>query len=152
MIQQSDNPSAYISKKWENIYETLCRGGDKIFSQMTNLFVLCASIGYVNDSKHPLDKNKKDIFRWINLNIEEDVTILTAIAWDTKQRDLAVLPDRKIIINVASEFAEGGIQYLHDNYFEDYMQDGQLICSKNLDIEFDLAEIVEGLRKKQSIF
>lgn len=41
MSDQSDNPMAYIDKRWENIYEVLCRGENAVFDQMTNLFTLC---------------------------------------------------------------------------------------------------------------
>ena len=34
----------------------------------------------------------------------------------------------------------------------DYMQKGQLIRPEKLDIEFNLAQIIEGLRQKQSVF
>jgi hypothetical protein len=97
-------------------------------------------------------ENKKGIFRWTNLNSETNVSVLTAIAWDARKRELAVLLDRRKIMDIASEFAEGGMQYLYDNFFEDYMQDGQLIRPEKLDIEFNLAQIIEGLRQKQSVF
>lgn len=150
MLESSDNPMAYISKKWETIYDVLCRG-DSIFDQMTDLFTLCAAIGHQN--QEPMQpENKKGVFRWTNLNSETNVSVLTAIAWDTQERELVVLSDRRKIMDIASEFAEGGMQYLYDNFFEDYMQDGQLIRPEKLDIEFNLAQIIEGLRQKQSVF
>lgn len=149
MVESSENPMAYISKRWESIYDGLCRG-DAIFDQMTNLFVLCAAIGHLNgEAKRP--EERKGIFRWANLNHESDATILTAIAWDSRERSLALLTDRKKIMDIACDFAEGGMQYLHDNYFEDFMQDGQIIRPEKLDIEFNLAQIIEGLRQKQSL-
>ena len=150
MLESSDNPMAYISKKWETIYDVLCRG-DSIFDQMTDLFTLCAAIGYQNQEPMQLE-NKKGIFRWTNLNSETNVSVLTAIAWDTQERELVVLSDRRKIMDIASEFGEGGMQYLYDNFFEDYMQDGQLIRPEKLDIEFNLAQIIEGMRQKQSVF
>lgn len=44
MLESSDNPMAYISKRWEFIYDVLCHG-DSVFDQMTNLFTFCAAIG-----------------------------------------------------------------------------------------------------------
>ncbi|MCK5323202.1 MAG: hypothetical protein KAJ45_03605 [Desulfobulbaceae bacterium] len=150
MLETSDNPMAYISKRWESLYDVLCRG-DSVFDQMTNLFTLCATIGHLNgEEKQP--ENKKGIFRWINLNSETEVSILTAIAWDARERELALLPDKRKIMDIVCGFAEGGMQYLHDNFFEDHMQDGQLLRPEKLDIEFNLAQIVEGLRQKQSVF
>lgn len=141
---------AYISTRWESLYEVLCKG-DSVFDQMTNLFTLCATIGHLNgEGKKPTDK--KGVFRWTNLNSETDISILTAIAWDAKERDLSILTDKKKVMEIACDYAESGMQYLHDNYFEDHMQDGQLLRPEKLDIEFNLAQIVEGLRQKQSVF
>ena len=149
-MDASDNPTAYISEKWKGIYEDLCKG-DTIFEQMTNLFTLCAAIGHQNQ-KHDELKNKKDIFKWVNLNAETDIPILTAIAWDYEKRDLAVLSDQRKIIEITSEFSEGGMQYLFENFFEDHMQDGRINRPAILDIEFNLAQIIEGIRQKRSLF
>jgi hypothetical protein len=150
MHEFSDNPMAYISKRWESVYDALCRG-DSVFDQMTNLFTLCATIGHLNgEERKPVDK--KGIFRWTNLNGETDVSILTAIAWDARVRDLAVLTDKRTILDIACDYAEAGMQYLYDNFFEDHIQDGQLLRPEKLNIEFNLAQIIEGLRQKQSVF
>jgi hypothetical protein len=45
MSDSSKDHMVHINKDWENIYETLCRGSDCIFDQMTSLFCLCATIG-----------------------------------------------------------------------------------------------------------
>jgi len=55
-------------------------------------------------------------------------------------------------MDIACNFPEGGMRYLFDNFFENYMQDGQLLRAEKLDIEFDLAQIIEGLRQRQSVF
>lgn len=150
MLESNENPMAYISKRWESLYDVLCRG-DSVFDQMTNLFTLCATIGHLNgDEKKPVDK--KGIFRWSNLNSESDISIMTALAWDARERDLCILSDKKRVIDIACDYAESGMQYLYDNFFEDYMQDGQLLRPEKLEIEFNLAQIVEGLRQKQSVF
>lgn len=150
MPESTDNPMAYISKRWETLYDVLCRG-DSIFDQMTNLFTLCAVIGHLNQKPIKLE-NRKGIFRWINLKPDTDVSILTTIAWDSQKRELAVLSDRRKIMDISCKYSEGGMQYLYDNFFEDHLQDGQLIRPETLDIEFNLAQIVEGLRQKQSVF
>ena len=154
MSEPSENPMAYISEKWENIYEKLCKNNEsntRVFDQMTSLFTLCASIGHLNQAPKKTEK-QKGVFRWSNLNQEREVSVLTAIAWDAQQKDLSVLENKKIIMELACDFAEGGMQYLFDNFFEDHMHDGQLGRIDKLDVEFNLAQIVEGLRQQQSIF
>ncbi len=151
MSDSSKDLMVHINKDWENIYETLCRGSDSIFDQMTSLFCLCASIGHLNRDSRNVN-NRQGKFRWGNLNQETETTILSAIAWDHEKRDLQVLSDRKRIIEISCGYAEGGMQYLYENFFEDYMVNGQLNRPDKLDIEFNLAQIIEGLRQQQSLF
>ena len=148
MSELSNNPMANINPEWDNIYETLCRGNESVFSQMTSLFTLCAAIGHLIQDFRTL-KKKTGKFRWINLNQETEISILSAIAWDHGNRDLQLLSDYKQILDIASEYAEGGMHYLYDNFFEDYMVNGQLNRPDKLDMEFNLAQLIEGLRQQQ---
>ena len=115
---------------------------------MTGLFTLCASIGFLNNSKIQL-VSRKEIFKWTSLDKEEEVPVLTAITWDFLKRDNSILNKPKSISEVTCEFANGGAKFLSENYFDDFMQEGKLINPEKLDIEFHLAEIIEGLRIKQ---
>lgn len=151
LTETTDNPTAYISKEWETHYQVLCRGETAIFDQSSNLFTLCAAIGHTKERKRPLTE-KKGLFRWVALNTENNLTILSAIAWDFKGRDLSVLVDKKEILNITSEYAEGGMAYLNEMYFEDYLESNQLTLPKKIDLEFELAQIIEGLREEQSLF
>ena len=150
MRKTSDNPAAYISEKWKDIYQKLCRGEGSLFNHMTGLFTLCASIGYLNDQKSPLEK-RKDIFKWTSLNPDTEIPVLTAIAWGAKERDLSLLSDRKIILKNAGEFDEAGMAYLHEQFFEDYWQEGPLIPPDKSDLAFHLAQSIEELRRNQSV-
>ncbi len=122
MDETSTNPAVYISQKWWFLYETLCRGEDSVFSQMTGLFTLCASIGYNEQKRHELEKPKKDIFKWMTLNQETEIPVLTSITWEIMERNTAFLTDRKQIIEISQEFAEGGMQYLHDHFLKRFSQ------------------------------
>ena len=146
-----ENPMAYISKKWKGVYDALCKGETAIFDQMTNLFTLCVTIGHLMEKTKPLE-NKEGIFRWSNMHSETDVPILTAVAWDFRQRNMDILSSNKQIMEIGCEFAEAGMQYLHDNLLEDYLENGQLDFPKKFNVEFALAQEVEGLRQQQSIF
>lgn len=155
-IEFSENPTFYVSDKWRFIYETLCRRGRSgdtyyVFEQMTGLFTLCSAIGFINQERFSLEK-RKDIFKWSSLENENEVPLLTSIAWETSNRNTAILSDRKQIADICVEFAEGGIKYLFDQFFEDHVQDGQIVNPQNLGIEFSLAQIIEGLRQKDCLF
>jgi hypothetical protein len=152
MTDFNNNPMIYINPEWDNLYDTLCRGTDSVFNQMTSLFTLCAAIGHLIQEPRPL-KKKVGKFRWANLNQELDVSVLSAIAWDHENRELKVFSDNKRIIDIACDYAEGGMQYLFENFFEDHLMDnGQLNRPDKLDLEFNLAQIIEGLRQQHSIF
>lgn len=97
---------------------------------------------HLNQESKSLD-NWKGVFRWANFHSETDISILTAIAWDASERNLAVMSDKKQVVAIACNYAEGGMQYLYDNFFEDHMQDDQLHRPEKLDIEFNLAQIVD---------
>jgi len=146
-----ENPMAYIDKKWKGVYNTLCKGESAIFDQMTNLFTLCVAIGHLLDAtKTP--ENKEGIFRWSNMHSETDVPILTAVAWDHRERNMDILSRNREIMEIGCQFAEAGMQYLSDNLLEDFMENGQLDFPKKFNLEFALAQEVEGLRQRKSIF
>ena len=41
------------------------------------------------------------------------------------KKNLPYYMDRRKIMDIARDFVCGGMSYLYDNFFEDYMQDGQ---------------------------
>jgi hypothetical protein len=151
MPEPSSTPIAYISTKWRGVYETLCKGDTAIFEQMGSLFTLCATIGHLlGESKTP---EKRDaLFRWSTLRSEIDVPILTAVAWDSLGRNMAILTQEREIVEICCGFAESGMSYLYENFFEEFMENGQLEFPKSFNFEFALAQVVEGLRKQNSIF
>ena len=151
MSEPSSTPIAYISTKWRGVYEALCKGDTAIFAQMGSLFTLCATIGHLlGESKAP--ENRDALFRWLTLRSEIDVPILTAIAWDASERNMAILIQEREIVEICCGFAESGMSYLYDNLLEEFMENGQLEFPKSFDFEFALAQEIEGLRKKNSIF
>jgi hypothetical protein len=151
MSESYENPIASINIEWKGIYDALCKGGDSIFEQSASLFTLCASIGHLNQNSNGFDTSHQ-AFRWTSLNQQTEVAILSAIAWDASNRDISVLADRREILKISMEFAEGGMRYLYDNFFGEFILDGQLSRPDKLDIEFNIAQIIEGLRREKDIF
>jgi len=151
MSEPSSTPIAYISTKWRGVYETLCKGDTAIFEQMGSLFTLCVTIGHLlGESKKP--DNRDNLFRWSTMRSEIDVPILTAVAWDSCDRSMGVLTQEREIVEICCGFAESGMEYLHDNLLEEFMENGQLEFPKTFNFEFALAQEIEGLRKQHSIF
>lgn len=151
MSESYENPIALINIQWKGIYDALCKGGDTVFDQSANLFTLCATIGHLLNQPKEFEK-KHQLFRWTSLNQQTEVSILSAIAWDAKGQDLSILSNRREIINISMKYAEGGMHYLYDAFFIDHCIDYyELQNPDKLDIEYNLAQIIEGLRRTKNI-
>jgi len=151
MPEHSSTPIAYISTKWRGVYEALCKGETAIFEQMGSLFTLCVTIGHLlGESKTP--DNRDNLFRWSTMRSEIDVPILTAVAWDSCDREMGVLTQEREIVEICCEFAESGMRHLYNNLLEEFMENGQLEFPKTFNFEFALAQEIEALRKQHSIF
>lgn len=87
------------------------------FESMKNLFMLATFIGYKNKKRVPLE-NKVDIFSWQVLATDEDyVSLLYALA-ATETNSVEVLANRNQILNIAEEYANGGILQIEEEVKE----------------------------------
>lgn len=132
----SDNFPIWKSKKYENIYDVLVN--KKHLFKMSELFTLCATIGFKNDTKLPIAKRgtemrsehfRKDCLPIVYSMIVNDPCIGGDI---DKFEDYEFT---KSAFKKIEEYAEGGMQILHQEVFEDKW-DGS-----SLDEEYDEYEI-----------
>ena len=84
--------------------------GEQLFPNMPAMFVYAASLGQAMGASRPLRK-KVYVFKWVSFSEQEDVPILEALAV-AKTEDLAVLEDRTRILEIAEEYATGGVDIL----------------------------------------
>ena len=70
--------------------------------------MLATIVGYNEEKRIPLGKDKEIIFTWAQFSPEEDVPLLRALAL-TEAEDIEVLTDRDLILTIAEEYATGGI-------------------------------------------
>ena len=78
------------------------------FESMKNIFMLATFIGYNEEKRTPLGKDKEMIFAWAQFSPEEDVPLLRALAL-SETEDIEVLTDQDQILTIAEEYANGGI-------------------------------------------
>ena len=78
------------------------------FESMKNIFMLATFIGYNEEKRIPLGKDKELIFAWARFSPEEDVPLLRALAL-AETEDVEVLTDQNRILTIAEEYANGGI-------------------------------------------
>ena len=78
------------------------------FESMKNIFMLAIFIGYNEEKRIPLGKDKEMIFAWARFSPEEDVPLLRALAL-SETEDIEVLTDQDRILTIAEEYANGGI-------------------------------------------
>ncbi len=78
------------------------------FESMKNIFMLATFIGYNEEKRIPLGKDKEMIFAWARFSPEEDVPLLRALAL-AESEDVEVLTDQDRILTIAEEYANGGI-------------------------------------------
>ena len=78
------------------------------FESMKNIFMLSIFIGYNEEKRIPLGKDKEMIFAWAQFSPEEDVPLLRALAL-AETEDVEILTDQDRILTIAEEYANGGI-------------------------------------------
>lgn len=78
------------------------------FDSMKNIFMLAIFIGYNEEKRVPLGKDKELIFAWAQFSHEDDVPLLRALAL-AETEDVEVLMDQDRILTIAEEYANGGI-------------------------------------------
>ena len=78
------------------------------FESMKNIFMLAIFIGYNEEKRIPLGKDKEMIFAWARFSPEEDVPLLRALAL-AETEDVEVLTNQDRILTIAEEYANGGI-------------------------------------------
>ncbi len=85
------------------------------FENMKNLFMLATFIGYNNDKRIPLEKGI-GIFNWRGFSTDE-VSLLDALSIAVTN-EVDVLNDRIKILQIAEEYANGGILQIEEEVCE----------------------------------
>ena len=125
--QSGERYRIFIDRAHHSTYQELAKRPEKEnpdeekdtqpFESMKNLFMLATFIGYNNKKRVPLE-NKVDIFSWQVLSSDEEyVSLIYALAV-TETKDVKVLTDRNQILDIAEEYANGGIIQIEEQVKE----------------------------------
>jgi dnd system-associated protein 4 len=100
-----------IEKNVHEVYQRLTEGNDPQnapFRSMKDLFMWAASLGHMQGKRLPLSGKREVIFRWAQFSDQIDVPLLYAFALN-ETAELNVLTDQNMILTIAEEYANAGI-------------------------------------------
>lgn len=139
-----NNIRVKVNKKYQGIYRELTSESSvhhKIFEQHGDLFTLCVCIGYKKDGRNQQFKGM-DLFWSHSLNKYQE-TVIKTIALKSNN-NYEVIQDYSTIMNIAEEYADGGMEILLKELFKDHVHEnekGEIILefSNDHQIEKDIA-------------
>ncbi len=98
------------------IYKTLTEGNNihtVPFRTMKDVFMWAVCLGVQQGKRRPLTSKKTTIFKWTQLDAQIDIPLLNAIAI-VESGDINILLHQTDILNIAEEYANGGIYELRE--------------------------------------
>ncbi|MBY0358215.1 MAG: hypothetical protein K2W82_09465 [Candidatus Obscuribacterales bacterium] len=148
------NPDFRVNDRWRFLYETLCRRGKIaqdneywIFEKYTQLYSFAAALGFNVGKKNEV-KTSYTPFTLNEIKEDPEWPTLRAIAWKASDCNTETILDYRKTIKLCDELADGGMQYLFDEFFAAHVKDNFLLRPKHIDIEGALSLIVMGTRRQ----
>lgn len=104
-------------KPVKDIYDLLKSRKSSFFHQReyTQIFIASMALGYVNKNRLPLKHKSRSIPTKVFSKEEKWMMISIAIE---QQKDLSIIKEEQKILNLAEEYANGGIYFLYELYEE----------------------------------
>lgn len=147
------NPDFHVNTQWRFLYDTLCSKGKAakdneywIFQKYTQFYSFAAALGFAHNKQNPV-KSGYTPFSLMEMKDDPEWPALRAIAWKASNCDLNIVLDHTKTIKICDEYADGGMQYLYEQFFEPHCKDGHLLRPKHIDIEGALSLIVMGTKR-----
>lgn len=130
----------FCDVKHKDLYDNLLK--EELFSGQTlsTIFITAMVLGFYRDRRIPLIRQKKDIIRTEYFN-EQQKDIMKALAVAT-ENNLEVLADKKKVLSIAEEYANGGIKILDNLIF------GSEFGSPDKRLESELQNITSSIIKQ----
>ena len=127
----------YVQKSKHRLFQQLSARDSGPLEQMKDVFLLAAAVGYRKGLRRPIEDERQHVGFWHYFSEARDVPLLQCIAI-AETRDVAVMGDRNTIVEIAQEYANGGIDLLADMMHED--RDATLVAMATaiLDMTADL--------------
>lgn len=103
----------YVQKDKHHIYQALSEKGAGPFEYIKDVFVFAAVMGFRYDRRVPLESDRQHVGFWHYLTEARDQALLQAIAIAATS-GLDVLANRGEVIDIAEEYANGGLSLVTD--------------------------------------
>lgn len=103
-----------IDESFSHIFSKLTAGDDIVMSPFRtskDLFLWAVSVGFKKGGRKTVEGKKVSAFKWSQLNHDQDIAVLKAIAVASSD-DVSVILDQAEIIRISEEYANSGIHIL----------------------------------------
>ncbi len=149
--------SAYTSEESYKFYKCFCKneqteGSYHLFPKLSNLYVLCATIGYFLGERTKI-VNPVRCTRSISIGQQDELPTLISIAYadPIEGRDNILFMDIKKVFNICDEYAETGVRFLAEQYpFKSIYSKGAVYNYEKIDLEFNVMLLIKELKNKFS--
>jgi len=101
----------YVQKSKHRLFQELSAKDTGPLEHMKDVFLLAAAVGYRKQLRRPIEDERAHVGFWHYFSEARDVPLLQCIAVAETQ-DVGVMGDRNAIVNIAEEYANGGIELL----------------------------------------
>jgi dnd system-associated protein 4 len=101
----------YVQKSKHRLFQELSAKETGPFEQMKDVFLLAAMVGYRKGLRRPIEDERQHVGFWHYFSEARDVPLLQCVAL-AETKDVAVMADRNMIVRIAEEYANGGVEVL----------------------------------------
>lgn len=108
----------YVQKSKHRLFQELSARETGPLEQMKDVFLLAAAVGFRKGLRRPIEDERQHVGFWHYFSEARDVPLLQCIAI-AETGDVAVMGDRNTIVDIAQEYANGGIDLLAEMLHED---------------------------------
>lgn len=132
----------YVSKKYFSLFVEITRG---LFQQNSEFFMLCTFLGEKKDRKIPLEK-RYELCRVITLSEYDNIAIKSLYL-----KEFDTVGSYKDMIQLAEQYANGGVTYLIENTLKDYVyqdEDANWHLKQNITIKQFYQDLIDYVLKE----
>lgn len=153
LLEINKSVTLNTSEECFKFYKAFCKSEQNtseyaVFSKLSNLYVLCATIGFYLKKRTPLI-NPVRCTRSEHINLNEELPVLIAIAYADSQdgHDMSLFGDIKKIFSICDEYAETGVRELMTRYpFKNIYSNGE-VYNNDKDLEFSILMMLKELKE-----
>lgn len=108
----------YVQKSKHGMFQELSARDSGPLEHMKDVFLLAAAVGYRKGLRRPIEDERQHVGFWHYFSESRDIPLLQCIAV-AETHDVGVMGDRNAIVNIAEEYANGGVDLLAEMLHQD---------------------------------